>query len=123
MKCENCGSKIKQRRNKADEWECQVCGETSPYMGTCCTCGKDAPDVRNVMMLHYRAPEAGKGWGCVVCDLPPDGAVAVLCDKCLEKMQRGAGQIVYACVGYAGENQRVRVDALTEAFDHDMSKH
>lgn len=123
MRCDNCRAKVKQRRNKKGEWECIACGATSPYMGTCCTCGKDGPDVRNVMMLHFRAPVPATGWGCVVCGLPPDGAVAVLCDGCLDRVSDGEGKIVFACAGYAGENRRVKVDTLTEKFDHDLSKH
>ncbi len=54
-----------------------------PDLGPCCACGKSGPDVRNIMMLHVRAPVPGTGWGCFACKLPLNGAVAVLCDICL----------------------------------------
>ena len=53
-------------------------------LGMCCACRLAGPTVRNIMMIPFRAPVPGKGWGCLVCRLPSDGAVAVVCDACLE---------------------------------------
>ena len=53
-------------------------------LGQCCACGKSGPDVRNIVMLSFRGPDPGKGWGCLQCGLPTDGASAVLCDGCAE---------------------------------------
>lgn len=88
-----------------------------PTLGTCCVCGTDQ-GVVNVMMLNQRGPMPGYGWGCVVCGLPSDGAIAVVCDQCV-------GQpIKFVCRGYPGENDRVPVHQLpVEAFDHDEAKH
>jgi hypothetical protein len=70
------------------------------------------------VMLDQRAPKPGFGWGCVVCDLPPDGAVAVLCDACI-------GQpIQFVCYGYPVENARVALEDLPFVeFKHDPVKH
>lgn len=84
-------------------------------LATCCSCG-GAEGVRNVMMMNRRAPQPGKGWGCVVCHLPADGAVAVLCDDCVN----GEKIIKFVCAGYATEDGRVPWDALApDHFDHD----
>jgi len=51
-------------------------------IGPCCACGQAGPSVRNFVFLERKTPYAGTGWGCLVCDLPADGAVAVICDRC-----------------------------------------
>lgn len=85
-------------------------------LGACCACGQIKPDVRNVMMLDYRAPVPGTGWGCIVCGLPTDGAVAVLCDECL--LTHAEIKFVYS-----GKNNRVSISNLKDEFHHDRSKH
>jgi hypothetical protein len=87
-------------------------------MGRCCGC-LVAEAGLNVVMLNYRAPIPGHGWGCMICNLPPDGALAVLCDHCTDRLERGFDAVRFACVGFPGADQRVLVDTLTEAFDHD----
>lgn len=85
--------------------------------GPCCTCGT-TEGVTNIVMLSQRGPTPGKGWGCVVCDLPADGALAVLCDDCLEKPIRSV------CDGYPKEGKRTPVEELPPGeFDHDAAKH
>jgi hypothetical protein len=64
-------------------------------------------------------PTPGRGWGCVVCDLPADGALAVVCDACLEKR----APLRFACQGYPGKDGRVPIDLLFGDHNHDMSKH
>jgi len=92
-------------------------------IGRCCVCEKGGPKVRNIVMLHQRAPVRGTGWGCFVCGLPSDGAVAVICDDCLPGIQAG-GSPKFVCVGYPYQNDRLPfADLKTPAFDHDMSKH
>ena len=89
-------------------------------LGPCCHCEKTGPAVRNIMMLHRRAPVPGTGWGCFQCGLSQDGAVAVLCDECLEASKPKR----FVCVGQPGDGKRMPVEELsTEPFDHDMSKH
>lgn len=88
-------------------------------LGVCCACRFAGPTVRNIVCLPLRAPERGKGWGCVVCGLPSDGAVAVLCDHCLET----SAPILDVCCGYPKENMRTARASLIAAFDHDPSRH
>jgi len=57
--------------------------------------------------------------GCLVCNLPNDGAVAVLCDSCLETN----APILDACHGELASGGRAPRESLTEAFDHDMRFH
>lgn len=73
----------------------------------------------NLVMLPWRGPQPGKGWGCVVCDLPCDGAVAIWCSACAEASE----PIREACAGYAGEPGRVPIEQLTEPYEHDLTKH
>lgn len=87
-------------------------------LGMCCACG-GADKVRNIVMLDKKAPMPGRGWGCVVCGLPSDGAVAVLCDDCAVI----GAQIVWACTGYPMKGGRVLVSSLRGTHEHDMSKH
>jgi hypothetical protein len=51
------------------------------------------------------------------------GAVAVLCDNCLEEHVENGRPVSLAVVGAPGENRRVPLVSLTEPFEHDMSKH
>lgn len=89
-------------------------------LGACCACEKSGPDVRNVMMLDRRGPSPGKGWGCLVCGLPLDGAVAVLCDSCLE----AKAEIRFVCAGYPAQDGRMPIEELAfEPFGHDLALH
>lgn len=87
-------------------------------LGTCCACG-GAENVRNIICLNKLAPAPGKGWACVVCGLPPIGALAVLCDRCLESNAEPR----WACAGYPGTDGRVPIEELQGKAEHDMSKH
>jgi hypothetical protein len=89
-------------------------------LGPCCACGRAEGDVRNVIMLHKRGLEPGKGWGCFQCGLPMDGAYVVLCDICM-RLDHTAWQT--ACVGYPAEGRRVPLADLTDPFDHNMVYH
>jgi hypothetical protein len=94
--------------------------DDQPDLGPCCHCQKTGPTVRNVVMLAQRAPVPGTGWGCFQCGLPLDGAVAVLCDECLE----ASLPMLFVCVGRPGEGKRMPIEGLTnEVFDHDLSRH
>jgi len=87
-------------------------------LGDCCAC-QGTTNVRNVVMHDKRAPVPGTGWGCVVCHLPNDGAISVICDDCLENET----EIREACWGYPNEKKRVSLNSLAEPFAHDMAKH
>lgn len=86
--------------------------------GPCCAC-EGLELVRNIMMLHKKGLVPGTGWGCVVCHIPFDGASAVICDRCLETK----AEIRFAIYGYIVNKQRVKIEELTEPFEHDMKFH
>lgn len=92
-----------------------------PKLGSCCGCGKTHRTVRNVYSLGFEAPIPGTGWGCVVCGLPENGAVAVICDACHDAKK----PILAVCVGYAGKDKRMSYDLAGTAapFGHDVTKH
>jgi hypothetical protein len=93
-----------------------------PSLGTCCRCG-GSETVRNIYMLPYRNKVPGHGWGCVICHLPSDGAVAVLCDGCaLQVEQHGIDAVLrYACRGYPATDGRAAIEKFQEPFAHDES--
>lgn len=82
-------------------------------LGPCCHCESTA-GVNTILMLKRRGPVAGIGWGCFQCGLPFDGAVAVLCDGCLE----AGREIKFVCKGRV-DGGRVPVEELSEeVFEH-----
>jgi hypothetical protein len=88
-------------------------------LGPCCCCG-GARKVRNVVMMRRRASVPGTGWGCVVCELPPDGACFACCDRCVRD-QVAPREVI---LGYPADRQREPIENLSpEVFDHDMSMH
>lgn len=92
-------------------------------LGNCCMCADDHP-ARNILMLDRRALVSGRGWGCVVCGLAPDGAVAVLCDACLHAFQEKPDLLTMACFGYPAGGLRVPIADLPPGdFKHDDAKH
>lgn len=94
----------------------------SDHLGLCCVC--EARSARNVLTLPFRSMIPGHGWGCVVCDLPLNGAVAVLCDPCLDRYRDDETILTRCCAGYPKQDGRVAVATLAaDPFDHDMSRH
>ena len=89
-------------------------------LGPCCGCETEA-GVRNILMLEKKCLVPGHGWGCLCCNLPPDGAHMVLCDNCLDRLQNNTIVIKYACRGYPGIDGRCLLDELKEPFKHDMT--
>lgn len=93
-------------------------GNTS--LGKCCLCANDA---KVIICLPRRAPMPGKGWGCVVCNLPMDGAISVLCKLCFEAWKvdpDGWATVISVCVGYPGDGGRMFLSDLPEIpFAHD----
>lgn len=92
-------------------------------LGKCCCCEQENDSVSNLITLEKKTLDTKGGWGCFVCGLPSMGAVAVLCDDCLEKWMNKQFEIKFACLGYPGENRRIELVELTEVFEHDMTKH
>jgi len=90
-----------------------------PTLGPCCNCGRADDNVVNIMMVKQRGPTPGKGWGCVVCGLPSDGALVVLCDDCGDVWPP-----TFVCTGYPASDGRTPfADLSPEPFDHDPAKH
>jgi len=113
---EHCREREERDGTAAEEDE-------GPKMGACCICGETSRWVRNIIMLDRKSPTPGRGWGCVQCGLPSDGAVAVLCDECSEALKAERKQLVTACVGYPGTDGRVPFSSLIGTHEHDMAKH
>lgn len=91
-------------------------------LGPCCIC--EVPGAGNIVMLSQRAMVPGHGWGCITCGLPPDGAVAVLCDRCTAMWSEGHAELRFACRGWPGRDGRVPIGELPAGrFDHDEAKH
>lgn len=101
--------------------QCKGCARPDrPNLGPCCACGKEGPDVRNIIHLPNPGPTPGRGWGCYVCNLPPNGAVAVICDDC----QKAGRNLMFICTGYPATDGRTPLDQLSNKdFAHDMEKH
>lgn len=50
--------------------------------GSCCIC-ESTRNVNNLIQLDYKV-ESASGWGCVQCGLKMEGAIAIVCDTCIE---------------------------------------
>lgn len=87
-------------------------------LGRCCHCGT-VDHVVNILCLHVKAPVPGSGWGCAVCGVPSNGAVAVLCNSCT--LQNNPP--LFACFGSPTDGERVSVRELSTPFVHDLSFH
>jgi hypothetical protein len=71
----------------------------------------------NIITLPLKAPVKGTGWGCVVCEAPFDGAMAVVCHGCVDLEPR------YVVNGKVGESkQRIPIAQVTEPFDQGLQQ-
>lgn len=96
--------------------------DVARLLGRCCHC--QAASATVTVMLERRAPVPGTGWGCVVCGLPCDGAIAVLCAGCAGLVMVKGAYPELVCEGFAGENNRRLASSLRpEPFEHDEAKH
>ncbi len=112
-------SKLDRDDQQREAFQCDQDDDDEPNLGPCCNCER-TDGVRNIVLINRRAPISGHGWGCVICGLPCDGAVAVLCDDCLDK----ADPPRFVCSGYLAKEGRVPYGDLSpEEFDHDRTKH
>lgn len=91
-------------------------------LGACCYCGT-VVGVVVLVNMDGRCPILGRGWGCVVCELPPHGAVAVLCDGCAARMERGVISPRMICTGYPARDGRTPVGLMQGSYRHDVRKH
>lgn len=94
---------------------------------SCSWCGQTRV-CRNIVLIDRLAPSPGKGWGCLICGLPEDGAIAVGCEEC---MADGAHERTptWVCSGWAAPAdgvapERVRYADLPDGvFEHRMHFH
>ena len=92
--------------------------DDAPDLGTCCICGVSS-DVLNVVMLNRRGAVRGHGWGCLECGLPCNGAIAVLCDKCLPDWLADTSKLKFVGRGGPAAGERIAIDELPPGdFDH-----
>lgn len=87
-------------------------------LGTCCCCG-GTESVRNLVMLNKKSPTPGRGWGCYVCGLLMDGAVAAVCDKCLAEK----APYRFVCTGYPTEEGRTPIEEVSGTHEHNTAIH
>jgi hypothetical protein len=107
-------------------------------VGPCCICRIDDPTVvHNILMLNAQAPVRGRGWGCLECKIPMNGAIAVVCQTCWNTIVGGRDpytlapgaverELVDACRGYPAEDGRISYAELLTfypSFDHRREFH
>jgi len=100
-------------------------------LGPCCRCGKIEPPAQTLMMLPYRAPVPGTGWGCFQCGRPQDGATAVVCEACTAVLEAQRWtptapmtELQSVCYGNMGDGFRMPVAVWQQvAFNHDATRH
>lgn len=85
----------------------------------CCACEKNFDSVGNIITLEKRTLQTPGGWGCFICGLPPEGAIAVICDDCAETN----AEIRFACLGDPAAKDLIQIGLLTEDFKHDLRFH
>lgn len=92
--------------------------------GPCCICECEGESVQNFIQLDYKNPKKSttSGWGCVVCGLPAEGALAIICDERLNNPDTVIDDIKFLMDGETG---RVPVPAETDRVphEHDLSLH
>jgi hypothetical protein len=127
--CSQCGSVLCSEMNNHSiypdfEEEPEFVGGDDevdiPSYGSCCAC-EGTVAVRNAVLLEKKTPVPGTGWGCFQCNLSRDGAVAMVCDSCIERNQ--AGEIKFACSSNATDPGRIPISELSGDHLHDMSLH
>lgn len=96
--------------------------DETPDLGTCCVCANRRL-VRTIVMLNGRCPIPGRGWGCLVCNLPADGALAVVCDYCADDYFDGFAALRWFCTGHPGPDGRTEIRELRGIFRHEPHNH
>lgn len=96
--------------------------EAALELGPCCICG--GRGAGNIILLPRRAAVPGHGWGCVLCGLPADGALAVLCGGCMVRYGEAPELLTHCCRGYPATDGSIAIAELPAGvFDHEMTKH
>lgn len=91
----------------------------------CCACGELKSPCRTIGQLNLKAPKGSSGWGCMVCHLPMEGAMVVVCDECNERFDREDEtlEIRWAIAGDFDSDDRVLISELTEPHEHNPRFH
>lgn len=93
--------------------------DESTDLGPCCAC--ESTPARTICCLDFEGPEGTEGWGCVVCGLPARGAVAVMCESCIEQ---GVEPRFIVGGRYAADKVRVPLEGYERRpFDHRLERH
>lgn len=74
-------------------------------------------------MLDFKAPAGFQGWGCVQCGLALEGAIALLCDRCVELQP--LPPLKFICAGtYVMQGVRIGyADFPRHPHEHDLNRH
>lgn len=94
--------------------------------GPCCVCA--GSPARVILHLPFEAPFGFQGWGCIACDLPLRGAVALICERCAGEAKAN-GQLpdlTHICAGfYLMQGKRVPMPPPADRvlFEHDRDQH
>ncbi len=91
-------------------------------LGTCCICGSSEA-VRTFVCLNKKCSVPGTGWGCVVCGIKADGAMAVICDACCDSVADVLGALRFVIRGYPSNQGREPIGAVSGTHEHNMGYH
>lgn len=111
----------------------EVPGQHEEYrdLGPCCSCLKADCRARILVFIPRQGSTPGRGWGCLTCGLPPEGAFAVVCDPCARRHERQKNFTwtmlkTFVTLGEDGSGKgRAPIDTLLTAAEwvHDLSRH
>ena len=92
-------------------------------IGECCACRRR--DVRrHIVLLNCLAPVSGTGWGCLVCNMPNDGGLGLVCSRCVAKGRNKAMHMMLIVSGYVMDDHLIDAAPWREKpFDHDLEVH
>ena len=81
-------------------------------------------DSRKTIESSFSKVQSGSGWGCVQCGLPAEGAVAIVCDACIE---RYGSDTIENEIRFLmdGRERRIPVPPIEERVlhEHDIYRH
>lgn len=92
-------------------------------LGPCCIC-ESTKDVDNLLQLDFKV-KSESCWGCWQCGLPVEGAVAAVCDACMEKYKDDVDIETKLKFLMDTAERRIPMPPVEERVPHvhDLSKH
>lgn len=95
--------------------------------GPCCACRRESSKLRNLVDMDFEHPHWDRKpqrtvWGCFVCELPGKGAVAFLCDECIDAKEVKILDIV-AINSLYPDRLEITEEMRARVFQHDMRFH